>query len=80
MRKLALALTVGTFALAITALPVGAQTLQLGAGKLQMQLQNATPVPTLAACRGPGRFCRAGWVRRCWRGPYGHPHCHCVPC
>ena len=80
MGKLALTLTAATFVLGMTALIASAQTQQLGAASLQGQLHSATPIVTPAACRGPGPYCPAGWVRRCWRGPYGYLHCRCVPC
>jgi hypothetical protein len=69
MRKLALTLTAATLVLGMTALTASAQT-QGAAG-----LNNATPIATKIACRGPGPFCPWGWVRRC--GPWG---CRCVRC
>jgi Spy/CpxP family protein refolding chaperone len=80
MKKLALALMATTFALSISALTVSAQT-QSGVGSLHAQAQNFTPIVKQAACNGTfGPWCGPGWVRRCWRGPYGYPHCRCVPC
>jgi len=78
MRKLALALTTATLVLGISALTAGAQSQQPGAANLHAQLRNATPVVTPTACRGFGRFCGPGWVRRC--GFPLPPHCRCVPC
>jgi hypothetical protein len=79
MRKIALALTVATLALGLTA--ASAQTLQPGAGGLDAQAHNFTPLVKQAACNGmPGPWCGPGWVRRCWRGPYGREHCRCVRC
>jgi Spy/CpxP family protein refolding chaperone len=80
MKKLALALVATMFALGISALTVSAQT-QPGIGSLHAQAQNFTPIVKQAACNGTwGPYCGPGWVRRCWRGPYGYPHCRCVPC
>lgn len=80
MRKLALTLTAATFALGMTALTVSAQT-QSGAANLNAQVHNFTPLVKEAACNGrPGPFCGPGWVRRCWRGPFGGRRCRCVPC
>jgi hypothetical protein len=48
---------------------------------LQGQAHNFTPLVKETACNGmPGPWCGPGWVRRCWRGPWGHMHCRCVPC
>ncbi len=82
MRKLALTLTAASFVLGMTALTASAQTQQRGATSLKTQLRNATPIVTPAACGGPGPYCDAGWVRRCWRDPHGRGHiiCRCVRC
>lgn len=81
MKKLALTLTAATFALGMTALTVSAQTQQPGAANLNAQVHNFTPIVKQAACNGmPGPYCGPGWVRRCWRGPYGGLHCRCVRC
>jgi hypothetical protein len=81
MRKLVLMLTAATFAVGISALTAGAQTQLLGAGDLHAQAHNFTPMVKQAACNGTwGPWCGPGWVRRCWRGPYGYLHCRCVPC
>jgi hypothetical protein len=81
MRKLGLALSVATLALGMTALTATAQTQQPGAANLNAQVRNFTPMVKQAACNGlPGPYCGPGWVRRCWRGPYGGVHCRCVPC
>jgi hypothetical protein len=79
MKKLALTLTAATLVLGITALTAGAQT--QGVGSLNAQAQNFTPIVKQAACNGTfGPWCGPGWVRRCWRGPFGALHCRCVPC
>jgi hypothetical protein len=73
---LALTLAAATLALVMTALAASAQTQQLGASSLHVQLKNATPIET-AACKGRDAHCPAGshWV--C--GPYGQ-RCWCTPC
>ena len=78
MKKLALTLTAATLVLGMTALTASAQT--QGAANMQAQAQTFTPIVTKVACRGPGPFCGPGWVRRCWRGPFGALRCRCVPC
>jgi hypothetical protein len=80
MKKIALALTVATLALGITA--AVAQTQQPGAAGLDAQAHNFTPLVKQAACNGmTGAYgCGPGWIRRCWRGPYGGLHCRCVHC
>jgi len=80
MRRLAMTLTAAAFALGMTALAASAQTQAPGAGSLHAQAQNFTPMVQKTACRGPGPYCGPGWIRRCWRGPYGGLHCRCVPC
>jgi hypothetical protein len=80
MKRFAVSLTAVAFVFGLTAL-ASAQTLGPGAANLQGQVHNFTPLVKQAACGGvPGPFCPAGWVRRCWRGPFGHLHCRCVPC
>lgn len=80
MKRLAVTLTAVAFVFGLTAL-ASAQTLSPGAGNLHAQAHNFTPIVKQAACNGyPGPFCGPGWVRRCWRGPFGHLHCRCVPC
>jgi hypothetical protein len=78
MRKLSLTLTTAALALGMTALVASAQTQHLGIANLHGQLHNATPIVKQAACRGPGRWCGPGFVRRC--GFPLLPHCRCVPC
>jgi hypothetical protein len=80
MRKLALTLTAATLVLGMTVLTASAQTQAPGAAGLHAQANNFTPMVQHTACGGFGPFCGPGWVRRCWRGPYGYPHCRCVPC
>jgi Spy/CpxP family protein refolding chaperone len=80
MRKLVLTLTAATLVLGMTALTASAQTQAPGAAGLHAQANNFTPMVQHTACGGFGPFCGPGWVRRCWRGPYGYPHCRCVPC
>lgn len=81
MKRLAVILTAATLALGMSALTAGAQTQAPGAGSLHAQAQNFTPMIQKTACGGRwGAFCGPGWVRRCWRGPYGGRHCRCVPC
>jgi hypothetical protein len=80
MRKLALTLTAATLVLGLTALTASAQTQSPGAASLHAQANNFTPMVQHTACGGPGPYCGPGWVRRCWRGPFGYPHCRCVPC
>jgi hypothetical protein len=81
MKRLALTLTAATLVLGMTALTSGAQTQQQGAASLRAQLNNATPIVKPVACNGTwGPWCGPGWVRRCWRGPFGVVHCRCVPC
>lgn len=79
MKKLALTLTAATLVLGMTALTAGAQTQSPGAAGLA-QANNFTPLVQKTACGAPGPFCGPGWVRRCWRGPFGALHCRCVPC
>ncbi len=79
MKRFAVTLTAVAFVFGLTAL-ASAQTLGPGAANLQGQVHNFTPLVKQAACGGPGPFCPPGWVRRCWRGPFGHLHCRCVPC
>jgi hypothetical protein len=78
MKKLALTLTAAALVLGINALTAGAQTQQPGAANLHAQIHNATPIVKQVACRGPGRSCGPGFVRRCGF-PFA-PHCRCVPC
>lgn len=81
MRKLALTLTAATLVLGIAALTASAQTQAPGAANLNAQVHNFTPLAKPTACNGTfGIWCPPGWVRRCWRGPWGHLHCRCVPC
>jgi hypothetical protein len=81
VRKLAFALTAAVLVLSMSALTGSAQTQAPGAAALHAQAQNFTPILTPAACNGRwGQYCGPGWVRRCWRGPYGHLHCRCVHC
>jgi hypothetical protein len=81
MRKTLLTLTAAALVLGVTALSAGAQTQAPGAGNLQGQAHNFTPLVKEAACNGMwGPWCGPGWVRRCWRGPYGGLHCRCVRC
>jgi hypothetical protein len=80
MKRFAVSLTAVAFVFGLTAL-ASAQTLGPGAANLQGQVHNFTPLVKQAACGGvPGPFCGPGWTRRCWRGPFGHLHCRCVPC
>lgn len=78
MKKFALTLTAATLVLGMTALTASAQT--QGAANMHAQAQTFTPIVKQVACRGPGPYCGPGWVRRCWRGPFGALHCRCVPC
>jgi hypothetical protein len=82
MRKFTLTLTAAALALGTMALTAGAQTQQPGAANLHAQIHNFTPIVKQAACNGTtGVYgCGPGWVRRCWRGPYGGLHCRCVVC
>jgi orotidine-5'-phosphate decarboxylase len=80
MKRFAVTLTAVAFVFGLTAL-ASAQTQQPGAASLHAQARNFTPLLKQAACNGlPGPFCGPGWVRRCWRGPFGRLHCRCVPC
>ena len=80
MKQLAVTLTAVTFVCGLTAL-ANAQTLKPGAASLQAQAYNFTPIVKQVACNGlPGPWCGPGWVRQCWRGPFGRLHCRCVPC
>ncbi len=74
MRKFTMTLAAAALVLGSMALPASAQTTN-GAGSVHALSQNATPIVKQAACRGYGRWCGPGWVRRC--GPWG---CRCVPC
>lgn len=79
MKRFAVTLTAVAFVFGLTA--ANAQTLKPGADSLHAQVHNFTPIVKQAACNGlPGPFCGPGWVRRCWRGPFGRLHCRCVPC
>ncbi len=81
MRKLALTLTAAALVLGMTALTASAQTQSPGAANLHAQLHNFTPIVKQTACNGRwGPWCGPGWIRRCWRGPFGVAHCRCVPC
>ena len=81
MKKLALTLTAATLVLGMTALTTSAQTQAPGAGNLNAQIHNFSPIVKQAACGGRwGPWCGPGWTRRCWRGPFGVLHCRCVPC
>jgi Spy/CpxP family protein refolding chaperone len=81
MRKLALTLTAAALVLGMTALAASAQTQSPGAAGLHAQANNFTPIVKQTACNGTwGPWCGPGWVRRCWRGPWGALHCRCVPC
>ena len=81
MKRFAVTLTAVTLALGLTALAANAQTLGPGAAGLDAQAHNFTPIVKHVACNGlPGPFCGPGWVRRCFRGPFGRLHCRCVPC
>jgi hypothetical protein len=75
MRKLTVTLAAAALVLGSMALSASAQTQQSGANSLHSLAQNATPITKQAACRGWGRWCPPGWVRRC--GPW---RCRCVPC
>jgi hypothetical protein len=80
MKRFAVTLTAVALVCGLTAL-ANAQTLEPGAAGLHAQAHNFTPIVKQAACNGlPGPFCGPGWVRRCWRGPFGRLHCRCVPC
>jgi hypothetical protein len=72
MRKLTKTLAMAALVLGSMALTANAQT--QGAGSIHA-LTNATPIVKQAACRGFGRYCPPGRVRRC--GPY---RCWCAPC
>lgn len=81
MRKLTLTLTAAALVLGMTALSASAQTQAPGAAGLDAQAHNFTPMVKQAACNGRwGPWCGPGWIRRCWRGPFGVVHCRCVPC
>lgn len=80
MRKLAVTLTAAALVLGMTALTASAQTQSPAAATLHAQAGSFTPIVKPTACRGWGPWCRPGWIRRCWRGPFGRPHCRCVPC
>jgi len=80
MKRFAVTLTAVAFVFGLTAAGY-AQTQQPGAASLHAQIHNFTPIVKQAACNGlPGPWCGPGWVRRCWRGPFGRLHCRCVPC
>lgn len=81
MRKLALTVTAAALVMGMTALSASAQTQQLGAAGIHAQIHNFTPLVKQTACNGRwGPWCGPGWIRRCWRGPWGVRHCRCVPC
>lgn len=81
MKKLPLALTAAALALGMTALTASAQTQSPGAASLHARANNFTPMVRQTACNGTwGPWCGPGWIRRCWRGPWGGLHCRCVPC
>ena len=82
MKKLALTLTIGTFALGMTTLTASAQTQRLGAAALHAQAQSFTPIIQQAACGGyTGAYgCGPGWTYYCGTGPYGRTFCGCHPC
>ncbi len=61
--------------LTMSAMAASAQIQTRGAGALQAQMQNATPVVRDAACRGFGPHCPPGTTWRC--GPY---RCWCARC
>jgi hypothetical protein len=74
MRKLTMTLTAAALMLGTMAIAANAQTQAPGAAGLNHQVQNATLFKQ-AACRGFGRWCPPGFIRRC--GPY---RCWCAPC
>jgi hypothetical protein len=76
MRKLTMTFAAAALMLGTMAVAANAQTQASGAAILhhQNQIQNATLFKQ-AACRGWGRWCPPGRVRRC--GPY---RCWCAPC
>jgi hypothetical protein len=80
MKRFALTLTAATLVLGMTVLTASAQTQSPGAASLHAQANSFTPIVRHTACGGPGPYCGPGWVRRCWRGPFGVPHCRCVRC
>jgi len=81
MNKIAVTLTVAALTLGLTAFAASAQTQLSGAGNVSAQARNFTPIVKQVACNGlPGPWCGPGWIRRCWRGPFGRRHCRCVPC
>jgi hypothetical protein len=75
MRKLSVAFTAAAAILLVGSLAwtADAQTSR-GATNIPVQSQIFTPIQR-AACGGPGRYCPAGFIRRC--GPH---RCWCAPC
>jgi len=75
MRKLMLTVAAAALVLGALVLDAGAQQ-QRGAACI-LNLKNATPITTLAACNGRTGACGCapGWVSAC-----RYRCCHCVPC
>jgi hypothetical protein len=76
MRKLTLTLTAAALVLGATALQASAQTQQRGAACIGV-LKNATPIVTLAGCRGRTGYCGCGpgFISAC-----APRCCRCVRC
>ena len=74
MRKLTMTLAAAALMLGTMAIAANAQTQAPGAAGIEAQIKNYTPIEQ-AACRGFGRWCPPGFVRRC--GPY---RCWCARC